>query len=608
MTRPAAAPTIPVGHLSRFPRSGHRRAPSPHDLLVPLARGEKGAPHVPSHEPCRARIGLQETGRRRAERRRRHRLRRRAGHLGRRRRRHPEPGRQRRLRERTVRLDLLRRLRLHRRQPRALRQLRAQGHPRRVRQRPVRPDRQRAAQLPVHAQRLRPGLLRLPGRHRHRRRERAVHLDAGRHLVHPAQPELHHRRQHHLGDGLPARLVRAAHVLRRRRVAHRPRRQRHHAAHLTHHHPAHDTPHHAPDDTAHDASHHDPAHQHPARSHLRDQAQAVRQGAAGLLGELGRRRQRRPPRPRLDPHHRQPDRPARLQRHQRGLPRHPLRRHRRVAGRHGQRRQGRHTRRDVPGQGRGRDDPDVHRRRGGRHRPVVEHRRRPLRGDRRADPEAVQLRRHRHRHRDRLVRQRQHQHAVRVPGQPGAHHRRRAVADARRLRPDDGPRDRVRHRRQRHLRLDLGCVPADREEVRRQRPAVVAQHAVLQRQHVRLLRRLLRGRHRGGLHRSDQLPQQRPRRPGHHDQGPLRQAGPRPAGPARRGRRLHGAQSGQPVVELLQRLAQGPHDLVGQLGRLEGLVLRRQREVPPGPLTPAPPAEAALRHRVESGLSTAATK
>jgi len=44
------------------------------------------------------------------------------------------------------------------------------------------------------------------------------------------------------------------------------------------------------------------------------------------------------------------------------------------------------------------------------------------------------------------------------------------------------------HRRQRHLRLDLGRVPADHQEVPRQRPAVVAEHAVLQRQHVRLPR------------------------------------------------------------------------------------------------------------------------
>ncbi len=51
--------------------------------------------------------------------------------------------------------------------------------------------------------------------------------------------------------------------------------------------------------------------------------------------------------------------------------------------------------------------------------------------------------------------------------------------------------------------------------------------AVLQRQHVRLLRRLLLRRHRRGLHRPDRLPEQGARHPGHHHQGALRQAGPR---------------------------------------------------------------------------------
>ncbi len=36
-----------------------------------------------------------------------------------------------------------------------------------------------------------------------------------------------------------------------------------------------------------------------------------------------------------------------------------------------------------------------------------------------------------------------------------------------------------------------------------------------------------------GLHRADRLPQQGPGRPGHHDQGAVRQAGARPAGPVR---------------------------------------------------------------------------
>ena len=70
-----------------------------------------------------------------------------------------------------------------------------------------------------------------------------------------------------------------------------------------------------------------------------------------------------------------------------------------------------------------------------------------------------------------------------------------------------------------------------------QRQAVVAEHAVLQRKHVRLLRRLLRGGHGAGLHRADRLPEQGPRRAGHHDQGPVQRAGPGSARPAGRGRR-----------------------------------------------------------------------
>ncbi|EFL19219.1 endochitinase [Streptomyces sp. C] len=67
--------------------------------------------------------------------------------------------------------------------------------------------------------------------------------------------------------------------------------------------------------------------------HLRGEAEAGRQGPPGVLGELGRRRERRPPAARLDPRHRRPHPRARLQRGQRGLPRHPLRRHRAVGGR-----------------------------------------------------------------------------------------------------------------------------------------------------------------------------------------------------------------------------------------------------------------------------------
>ena len=133
------------------------------------------------------------------------------------------------------------------------------------------------------------------------------------------------------------------------------------------------------------------------------------QGAAGLLGELGRRRQRRPLRRSAGSRSPIPHRRARLQRHQRRLPGDPLRRHGPVAGRHGRDGEGRHPGRDVPGQGGRADDPDVDRRRRRRHRPQLQHRRRPVRGDRRADLEGVQLRRHRHRHRDRPHRQRQHQ-------------------------------------------------------------------------------------------------------------------------------------------------------------------------------------------------------
>ena len=57
------------------------------------------------------------------------------------------------------------------------------------------------------------------------------------------------------------------------------------------------------------------------RRHLRREVPADRQGAAGLLGELGRRLQRRPPRPRLDPdQRRRASDAARLQRDQRGVP------------------------------------------------------------------------------------------------------------------------------------------------------------------------------------------------------------------------------------------------------------------------------------------------
>ena len=59
---------------------------------------------------------------------------------------------------------------------------------------------------------------------------------------------------------------------------------------------------------------------------------------------------------------------------------------------------------------------------------------------------------------------------------------------------------------------------------------------------------------------------------------PVRQAGPGPAGAARRRGRLHVAGAGGAGVEHLPRRPQGPDDLVAELGRVEGLDLRRQRE------------------------------
>ncbi|CAK7284718.1 hypothetical protein SGPA1_30591 [Streptomyces misionensis JCM 4497] len=322
----------------------------------------------------------------------------------------------------------------------------------------------------------------------------------------------------------------------------------------------------------------------PGRRHLRGEVPPGRQGAPGLLGELGRRRQRRPPALRLDPDHGFPHPRPRLQRDQRGLPGDPLRRHGAVAGRHGLRGEGAHARGDVRREGRRRDGAAVHRGRDGGHRPQLHRGGGQVRLDDRADPEAVQLRRHRHRHRDGSDRQREHQPAVAVPGQPDPHHRRHPRPHAGRLRPDDGPGDGVRHRRQHHLRFDLGRLSADHQEVRRQRPAVVAEHAVLQRQHVRLLRRLLRGRHGGGLHRPDRLPEQGPGGAGHDDQGALRQAGPGPARTVRRGRRLHVPVPGLPVLAALRHVPQGPDGLVHQLGRLQELDLRRQRQGVAGPL------------------------
>ena len=170
-------------------------------------------------------------------------------------------------------------------------------------------------------------------------------------------------------------------------------------------------------------------------------------------------------------------------------------------------------------------------------------------------------------------------HAVDVAGQPRPDHRRGPRPDARRLRSDHGARDRLRDGRLGGLRVDLGLLPADHQEVRRQRPALVAEHAVLQRLDVRLRRQLLRRRHGRGLRRADPVPRRRPDRAGHDDPGAVRQAGPRPPGPARRGRRLHVAGARLAGVVAARRRAQGAHDLVDQLGRVEGLDVRRQREV-----------------------------
>ena len=87
-----------------------------------------------------------------------------------------------------------------------------------------------------------------------------------------------------------------------------------------------------------------PTTPHRRAGHLRGEVPARREGAAGLLGELGRRLQRRPPGARLDPDHRLPDQATRVQRDQRGVPGDPLRRHGPVGGRHGRRGQGLHAR------------------------------------------------------------------------------------------------------------------------------------------------------------------------------------------------------------------------------------------------------------------------
>ena len=86
---------------------------------------------------------------------------------------------------------------------------------------------------------------------------------------------------------------------------------------------------------------------------------------------------------------------------------------------------------------------------------------------------------------------------------------------------------------------------------------------------------------------ADPVPEQRPDHPGHHHQGALRQAGARacPPSPARAAATWRRRWS--PRRRTAVSGHQGADDLVDQLGRLEGLDLRRQRQGPPGPLTRA---------------------
>ncbi|CAG7602415.1 hypothetical protein SBRY_10525 [Actinacidiphila bryophytorum] len=283
-----AIPGDPDG-LPGFP--GPALPPPPNSLPPGGSRGtciarESNQPHAPqidrqaAYGRCAERGGGDRRGRSGRHRRQRER-------------RHHQPGRQPRLRERAVELDLHRGQRRRRLQPRALRLRRPQGDPVEQRHRAVLADRQRAAQLPVHAERVGPGQLRLHRRQRHRR-HRPVDLDARRVLLPAAQRQLHHRREHALGDRLHARLVRAARLLRRRHHAVRPRRLDH---------PAHDADHHTPDDPDDDSPDHpdhDPADHHTA-VHRPAQARGHR-----LLAELRQRRHRADHRAGAEPvrHHR----------------------------------------------------------------------------------------------------------------------------------------------------------------------------------------------------------------------------------------------------------------------------------------------------------------
>jgi hypothetical protein len=109
-----------------------------------------------------------------------------------------QPVNESRLRDRhPVRLDVLG-YRPRDRQPGALWLRRAGRGGQRQRRRPVHPDRERAAQLQLHADRVGPGQLRVPRRHRHRQHGHR-HLDRlrrGLAAPPPRQPGRHHVQLH----------------------------------------------------------------------------------------------------------------------------------------------------------------------------------------------------------------------------------------------------------------------------------------------------------------------------------------------------------------------------------------------------------------------------
>jgi hypothetical protein len=109
-----------------------------------------------------------------------------------------------------------------------------------------------------------------------------------------------------------------------------------------------------------------------------------------------------------------------------------------------------------------------------------------------------------------------------------------------------------------------------------------------------------------GINRApDLLPEQRPGRPkGATAEGAT--AGSSQAclpSPARAAATRHPVWSGS--LERLQRCVQGPHAVVGQLGRLGGLDLRRPRDVAPAPLTPPRGPRPAAGHAPPMRVSAA---